>query len=135
MTIVKLLQTLSIGIAAAALAACASQPAADAAPAKAPTQAASPASAPAPSAAGTEAETAGALEKRFQEAARSYKTVQKDGKTLYCKREKRMGTTIPTMNCMTEAQLRNQVENMEEYRNRARNSSRCTHGAGCGAGG
>jgi len=131
MRIAKVILTLSIGIGAAALAACASQPASDA-PAKAPTQAV-PASA-APTAAAAESDTASALEKRFQEAARSYKTVQKDGKTLYCKREKVIGTTIPTMNCITEAQLRNEVENMEEYRNRARNSARCTTGVGCGAG-
>jgi hypothetical protein len=135
MTVAKVLQTLSIGIGAAALAACASQPAADAAPVKAPTQAAAPASAPAAGAAVTEADTAGALEKRFQDAARSYKTVQKDGKTMYCKREKLIGTTIPTMNCISEAQLRNEVENMEEYRSRARNAAKCTHGVGCGAGG
>jgi len=134
MTIVKVLQSLAIGFGAAALAACASQPAADAAPAKTPAQAAAPTST-ASNAAVTEADTASAMEKRFQEAARSYKTVQKDGKTMYCKREKLIGTTIPTMNCITEAQLRNEVENMEEYRSRARNASKCTHGAGCGAGG
>lgn len=132
MRIAKVFLTLSIGIGAAALAACASQPAVDAP--KAPVQAAAPASA-APSAAASETNTATLMEKRFQEAARSYKTVQKDGKTMYCKREKNIGSTIPTMNCITEAQLRNQVENMEEYRERARNSSRCTHGSGCGAGG
>lgn len=132
MRIAKLFLTLSIGIGAAALAACASQPAVDAP--KAPVQAAAPASA-APNAAASETNTATLMEKRFQEAARSYKTVQKDGKTMYCKREKNIGSTIPTMNCITEAQLRNQVENMEEYRERARNSSRCTHGSGCGAGG
>jgi hypothetical protein len=131
MRIAKLILALSIGIGAAALAACASQPASDS-PVKAPTQAA-PVSA-APNAAAAESDTATALEKRFQEAARSYKTVQKDGKTLYCKREKVIGSTIPTMNCITEAQLRNEVENMEEYRSRSRNSSRCTHGVGCGAG-
>jgi hypothetical protein len=119
---------LSLSVCAALLAACASQPAA----APAPTPAAQ--ATPAPNSAVTEKDTASAMEKRFQDAARSYKVVQKDGKTLYCKREKQIGTTIPTMNCMTESQLRNQVETMEEYRNRARNSSRCTHGVGCGAG-
>ncbi|HEY6125701.1 MAG TPA: hypothetical protein VIV63_13700 [Steroidobacteraceae bacterium] len=135
MTFAKNLKTLSILIAAAAFAGCASQPAVDPAPAKAPVAAAAPASTPATNAAVTEADTATSMEKRFQEAARSYKTVQKDGKTMYCKRERVIGTTIPTMQCLTEAQLRNQVENMEEYRSRARNAAKCTHGPGCGAGG
>jgi hypothetical protein len=85
-------------------------------------------------AAKTEKDTADALEKKFQEAARSYKVVERDGKTLYCKREKVMGSTIPTLQCLTEAQLRNQVESMEDARQRMRNSSKCTLGAGCGAG-
>jgi len=129
----KVLLGFSVTLGAALLTACASQPAASP-----PAPAASPAStapASAPNSVAAEADTATAMEKRFQDAARSYKVVQKDGKTLYCKREKKIGTTIPTMNCMTEAQLRNQVETMEEYRSRARNSSRCTHGSGCGAGG
>lgn len=131
MQIKKVMLGFSIGVAAAALAACASAPAtppASTAPANAP------ASATPPDGAVAEADTASTMEKRFQDAARSYKQVQKDGKTLYCKRERVIGSTIPTMNCMSEAQLRNQVENMEEYRNRARNSSRCTHGVGCSGG-
>ncbi len=78
---------------------------------------------------------AAALEKKFQDAARGYKIVQRDGKTLYCKRERVLGSTIPTMQCMTEAQLRNQVETMDELRGRMRNSARCTPGAGCSTGG
>ena len=54
------------------------------------------------------------MEKKFQDAARSYKTMQKDGKTMYCKREKVLGSTIPTMQCLTETQLRNRVEATEE---------------------
>ena len=33
---------------------------------------------------------------------KGYKVVQRDGQTLYCKREKVIGSTIPTMQCMTE---------------------------------
>jgi hypothetical protein len=135
MTIAKLFQTFCVGIGVTILAACAASPVTDSAPAKTSTQSVAPANSPAPEAAVAEADTASAMEKRFQEAARSYKTVQKDGKTLYCKRERVIGTTIATMNCITESQLRNQVENMEEYRSRARNAAKCTHGAGCGAGG
>jgi hypothetical protein len=123
---------ISVYAAAALIVACASQPASSPAPSSPAPVTAAPA--PADTAA-NEKDTAAKLEKRFQDAARGYKVVQKDNKTLYCKREKQMGSTIPTLNCMTEAQLRNQVESMEEYRNRARNSSRCTTGVGCGAGG
>jgi len=82
-----------------------------------------------------EADAASALEKKFQEAARSYRAVQKDGKTMYCKKEKPINSTIPRVQCITESQLRLQVEQMEETRDRLRNSSRCTLGSGCGAGG
>jgi len=76
-----------------------------------------------------------ALEKKFQEAARGYRVVEKDGRTLYCKREKVIGSTIPTLQCMTEAQLRLQVENTEEMRDRMRNSTHCTLGRSGGGGG
>ena len=75
------------------------------------------------------------LEKKFQEAVRGYRLVEKDGKTLYCKREKVIGSTIPTLQCMTEAQLRLQVENTEQVRDRMRNSTHCTLGHSGGGGG
>jgi hypothetical protein len=81
-----------------------------------------------------ESVAAASLEKKFRDAARGYKTVQKDGQTLYCKREKLIGTTIPTMHCMTEAQLRNEVETMEEVRNKMRSGAKCTLGPGCSGG-
>jgi hypothetical protein len=109
-------------LAAALLTACASQP--DAPPAA---DAALPA-------VQTEAEAAQQLEKKFQEAARGYKVVERDGRTLYCKREKVLGSTIPTTQCMSEAQLRLQVENMEELRGRMRNSAKCTLGRSGGGG-
>jgi hypothetical protein len=127
---------ISLGLAAssALLGACASDPA-PAAPA--PPTAAAPAAAPAPSAAATaEADTAAGLEKKFQEAARGYKVVQKDGKTMYCKRERVIGSTIPTLQCITEAQLRNQIENTEELRQRMRRApGGCVQTGGCTGGG
>ena len=102
-------------------------------------QSASTPSSPAPTSAAAPAVTAknepvspDAIEKRFQEVARSYKMVEKDGKTLYCKREKVLGSTIPTMQCLTESQLRLQVEQMEDVRERMRSNGRCTLGSGCG---
>jgi hypothetical protein len=130
------------------LAACATQaadtPAAPAtATAPAATASAAPATAAAPTAtateaspeAKTEADAATLAEKKFQEAARSYRMVQKDGKTMYCKKEKPINSTIPRMECISEAQLRLQVEQMDELRERMRNSGRCTRGPGCSSGG
>jgi hypothetical protein len=113
-------------MAAALFTACASQP--DAPPVAEAAQSALPA-------VQTEAEAAQQLEKKFQEAAKGYKVVERDGRTLYCKREKLLGSTIPTLQCMTEPQLRLQVENMEELRGRMRNSAKCTMGRSGGGGG
>jgi hypothetical protein len=129
---------LSVGVAAALLAACASQPAAQ--PAQPAAQAATSPAAQASGAAtnpaqSTEADTASAMEKKFQETARSYKTVQKDGKTMYCKREKVIGSTIPTMQCYTETQLRNQIEATEELKKRMRRGGGpCVQTGGCQGG-
>jgi Skp family chaperone for outer membrane proteins len=117
------------------VAACASQPASQPAPAAAPAPAATAAPAAAASSeAKPEADAAAALEKKFQEAARSYRTVQKDGKTMYCKKEKPINSTIPRVQCISESQLRLQVEQTEQTRDRLRNSSRCNMGAGCSGG-
>jgi hypothetical protein len=86
-------------------------------------------------------DTAQRLEKKFQEAARDYRLVQRDGRTLYCKHEKVIGSTIPITQCLTEAQLRLQVENMDELRDRLRTTNKCAllrtggGGRGCVSGG
>jgi len=105
------------------------------APAAAPAKVATaPAPAPSTGASTAEDEAAASLEKKFRDAARGYKVVQKDGQTLYCKREKLIGTTIPSMRCITEAQLRNEVETMDEVRNKMRSGAKCTLGPGCSGG-
>jgi hypothetical protein len=53
---------------------------------------------------------------------------------LFCKKRKEIGSNIATIQCITEAQLRNQVETMEDYRQRRRDAAKCTHGVGCSAG-
>jgi len=82
------------------LAACASQPASTLG------AAAVPATAPA---------TTPLLERKFQQAARNYLKFQHEGQTVYCKR----GATrsLPYTDCITESQLRLQVENFERSRN------------------
>jgi len=124
-------RTLILGIAAVMLGACTSSPPeTDAKPT-------TPASgeAPAPHWSGaTEAEVAAALDKKFEEAARGYVKLKKDGVLMFCKRYRVIGSSIPTIQCITEAQLRNQVENMDQYRDRMRNIGKCPHGPqGCSA--
>jgi hypothetical protein len=132
MSINKFIPSLALGVCFALLAACASQPAATEAPVPAAAAPVATAAAKPGPAAQTENDTAAALEKKFQDAARGYKVVERDGKTLYCKREKVIGSTIPTLQCLTESQLRTQVENMEEMRDRMRSNGKCTLGRGCG---
>jgi hypothetical protein len=82
----------------------------------------------------TEAETAAELDKKFHDAARSYVKLKKDGVLLFCKKQREIGSNIATLQCITEAQLRNQVETMDDYRQRRRDAAKCTHGPGCSAG-
>jgi hypothetical protein len=82
----------------------------------------------------TEAETAAALDQKFQQAAKGYVKLKKDGVLLFCKKQREIGSNIPTIHCLTESQLRNQVETMDDYRQRRRDAAKCTHGVGCGAG-
>jgi hypothetical protein len=130
----KTFLTLTAGMAAAFIAACASSPP-PAKPASAPQASAAAVPASAPQAKASETDTANAMEKKFQETVRSYKTVQRDGKTLYCKREKVIGSTIPTMQCYTESQLRNHVEATEEIKKRMRRGGGpCVQTGGCQGG-
>ena len=79
------------------IAACASQPAS------------TPASATAPA--------ASLLEKKFQVATKYYQKLQQDGQTVYCKKEKVLTSAIPLVQCLTESQLRLEVESFERWRN------------------
>ena len=137
MTFRNLFVSVALGASTVIIAACATEPNASqvAAPAVAATPAVAPVPAAAPNGAATaETEAASAMEKKFRDAARSYKVVQRDGKTLYCKREKVIGSTIPTMQCLTEAQLRIQVENTEELKRRMnRGGGPCVQTGGCGS--
>jgi hypothetical protein len=81
----------------------------------------------------TEAEVAAALDAEFQNAAKGFVKLKRDGKIVFCKRYRDVGSNIPTLKCITEAQLRVQVENMTKYREDMRNKAgRCTRGVGCG---
>jgi hypothetical protein len=84
----------------------------------------------------TEAEVAAALDKRYLDAARDFVKLKKDGELRFCKRYREIGSSIARINCITEAELRTQVDNMTQYRDDMRNKSgKCTRQVGCGAGG
>ena len=54
------------------------------------------------------------LEKKFQRAAKQYEKFQHEGQTMYCKRT---GTKSMPYTCLTESQLRSEVQSYERWRN------------------
>lgn len=86
-----------------------------------------------------EAEATADLDKLVAEAARGLSRVTKDGVEYFCRRERPMGSNISRLKCLTEAQLRVEVETMVKYRDDLRNrSGKCTagragQGGPCGA--
>lgn len=83
----------------------------------------------------SEAETASELDRKMTEAAKSFVKLKKNGVWMFCKRYKKIGSGIPTLECLTEAELRQQVMDMEEYRLRQRWAAKCPHGPqGCQSG-
>ena len=84
----------------------------------------------------SEQEVATALDLAVAKEAKSYLQVKKDGVLMFCKRYKEVGSNLPTIKCITEAQLRVRVENMQKYRDDMRNrAGKCPMGPlGCQAG-
>jgi starvation-inducible outer membrane lipoprotein len=85
----------------------------------------------------SEAEVAAQLDQKFQEAAKSFVQVKRNDQLMFCKKYREMGSSIRTLHCITEAELRKQVEDSEELRAQMRNKvGRCTGGqpVACGAG-
>ncbi len=52
----------------------------------------------------------------FERVAKQYKKTEKDGQTLYCRKEKTLGTRLAKPVCLTDAQLRARIQNAEEVR-------------------
>jgi hypothetical protein len=83
----------------------------------------------------SEAEVATALDLEVQRAAKSFVQLKKDGVLMFCKRYRQIGSNLPTIQCITEAQLRTQVENMTKYRDDMRNrGGKCLYKGGCDSG-
>jgi hypothetical protein len=72
-----------------------------------------------------------AADRRFAEEARGYKLAERDGKKYYCRTEHASGSHLKTMNCISENELRERVENAEANRRQSKasvcspNDSRC----------
>jgi hypothetical protein len=83
----------------------------------------------------SEAEVADALDQEFEKAAKGFVKLKKDGVLMFCKKYREVGSNIPTLKCITEAQLRTQVQNMTKYRDDMRNrAGKCTRHVGCSGG-
>jgi hypothetical protein len=84
----------------------------------------------------TEAEVAAALEKKYLDATKDFVKLKKDGELRFCKRYREIGSSIARINCLTEAEVRVQVDNMTQYRDDMRNKmGKCTRDVLCGGGG
>jgi len=86
----------------------------------------------------SEEEVAAALDndREMQEAARDLVKLKKDNELMFCKRYREVGSNIPTIKCITEAELRERVMNMTRYRDDMRNKGgKCTRSVGCSGGG
>jgi hypothetical protein len=57
------------------------------------------------------------LETKFERTAKHYQKYQRDGQTVYCKKEKPITSAISHVQCLSEAQLRAEVESMRRTRN------------------
>ncbi|HEY0682077.1 MAG TPA: hypothetical protein VGD45_07095 [Steroidobacter sp.] len=49
----------------------------------------------------------------FERVAKQYQKSEKDGETLYCRKEKTLGTRIAKTVCLTTTQLRDRIRNAE----------------------
>jgi type IV pilus biogenesis protein CpaD/CtpE len=80
----------------------------------------------------TEPEVAAALDKKFENAVKGWTKLTKDGVVMFCKRYKPMGSSISQIRCLTESEVRQQVESMDQYRKQMRSAGKCPHGPqGC----
>jgi hypothetical protein len=84
----------------------------------------------------TEPEVAAALDQAVLDATKGWVKLKKDGVLMFCKRQRLIGSNLPTITCLTEEEVRQQVQNMTKYRDDMRNrSGRCPLGSGCTQGG
>jgi hypothetical protein len=80
----------------------------------------------------TEGEVSTALDRAMIDATKGWVKLKKDGVLMFCKRKKEIGSNLPRITCLTEAEVRLQVQNMQKYRDDMRQrTGRCVLGSGC----
>lgn len=77
--------------------------------------------------------TQSSIDRKVAEAKKEYMQVDKDGQTLYCKREPKLGTRLPQYLCLSEAELINRVRSNEDLVDRGRLPKPCSSGACSGS--
>ncbi|HUQ10969.1 MAG TPA: hypothetical protein VM146_11695 [Steroidobacteraceae bacterium] len=83
-------------------------------------------------AAATTEDDAAKLDAEIAEAARGYTRVNRDGVTMFCRRERPSGSNIATSVCVTEAELRARVEATRKFnQDTMQQGRRCTQGPAC----
>jgi hypothetical protein len=83
----------------------------------------------------TEADVAAVLDKKFLEESKQFVQLKRNDQVMFCKRFRDIGSMIPTLHCITEAELRKQVEDSDQVREQMRHRmGKCDITAGCGAG-
>jgi hypothetical protein len=75
------------------------------------------------------------LDYKYLQASASFVKLKKDDALMFCKRYRVIGSNIASIQCITEGELRTQVDNMTQYRDDMRNKGgKCAHGVACSAG-
>ena len=83
----------------------------------------------------TVTENAAKMDAALAEAARGYTQVEENGERLFCRRERQTGSNMSSTTCITEAQLRQRVEDAKKIGDDLRQQGRrCTTGPGCSTG-
>ncbi len=77
----------------------------------------------------SESEVAAALEKKYLDATTDFVKLKKSDEIMFCKRYREIGSSIARINCLSAAEVRTQVDNMDQYRDDMRNKGgKCTRG-------
>jgi hypothetical protein len=71
------------------------------------------------------------LDPAVAEAAKGYERVMKNGELFFCKREQPIGSKMWTTRCVTEVQLKEQVEDAKKFQSDVMQQGRRCSGAGC----
>lgn len=76
-------------------------------------------------------EELGKVDRKYMDAAEGFVKLKKDDALMFCKRYRIIGSNIATIQCISEGELRTQVDNMTQYRDAMRGRvGKCVLGKG-----